>query len=256
MLNRIRIAQIKVYPIKADLDANFESLLRLLDGLAAARPDVVVTPEGFLDGYAATEPRISAASLGRLAVDPAASPYVDVAASWAADARSWLVLGCARRVGRRAANSALVLDRSGRLVGAYDKTHLQAHDRKYVAGQALPVFASDFGPFGVLICADRRWPETVRTLALRGARVIFNPTYGMHDQRNRQMMQTRSYESEVAIAFTHPGQSLVTGPAGEVLTDRRGPSPRWVLTEVDLSAVDRRRAGSSHLRDRRPELYA
>ena len=48
----------------------------------------------------------------------------------------------------------------------------------------------------------------MRTLALKGARIIFNPTYGMHD---RHMMQTRSYESEVVIAFCHPAQSLVTG---------------------------------------------
>ena len=256
MLNRIRIAQLKVYPIKGDLDANFEMLCRALDRLTPQYPDVVITPEGFLDGYVATEERVSAATLPRFAVDPSDSPYVDVAASWAADAGAWLILGCARRVGRRAANTALVINRRGDLIGAYDKTHLQAHDLKYVAGDSLPVFDSDFGPFGVIICADRRWPETVRTLAVGGARVIFNPTYGMHDRRNQHLMQTRSYESEVVIAFTHPEQALVTGVSGEVLTNSRAAARTWVLTEVDLARVDEQRSGSSHLRDRRPELYA
>ncbi|MBN1876360.1 MAG: hypothetical protein JXA33_19200 [Anaerolineae bacterium] len=63
-------------------------------------------------------------------------------------------------------------------------------------------------------CADRRWPETVHTLALQGARVIFNPIYGMHNDLNRCMLRTRAYESEVCIAFTHPGQALITGPRG------------------------------------------
>jgi len=260
MLDRICIAQLKVYPARGDLDANFEVLLRALDRLTPRRPDVVITPEGFLDGYVAADKRVTSATLPRFAVDPSDSPYVDVSASWAADAGVWLILGCARLVdqaaGRRAANTALIINRRGDLVGAYDKTHLQAHDLKYVAGDSLPVFDSDFGPFGVIICADRRWPETVRTLALGGARILFNPTYGMHDRRNQHLMQTRSYESEVVIAFTHPEQALITGASGEVLTNSRAAARPWVLSDVDLSPVDQVRAGSSHLRDRRPELYA
>ena len=115
--------------------------------------------------------------------------------------------------------------------------HCQTHDLKYTAGGSLPVFGADFGPFGVLICADRRWPETVRTLALKGARVIFNPTYGMHDERNLHMMQTRSYESELFIAFTHPQQALLTAPTGQVICNE---------TRDDVSFVvntDRSRRG-------------
>ena len=107
-----------------------------------------------------------------------------------------------------------------------------------------------------MICADRRWPETVRTLALRGARIIFNPTYGMHDAKNLRMMQTRSYESEVYIAFTHPGQALITDPKGGIVVNEEGEEARLVVTEVDLALVDEVRAGrSAHLRDRRPDLY-
>jgi predicted amidohydrolase len=138
----------------------------------------------------------------------------------------------------------------------YDKTHIQTHDVKFLRGGSLPVFSSDFGPFGVMICADRRWPETVRTLALKGARILFNPTYGMHDERNLHMMQIRSYESEVFIAFAHPGQSLVTGPRGEVICSNRKRSERFTLCEVDLSQVEAlRSAPSGHLRDRRDDLY-
>ncbi|GAF67210.1 unnamed protein product, partial [marine sediment metagenome] len=151
---------------------------------------------------------------------------------------------------------ALIYDRAGELAGAYDKTHLQSHDEKYLPGDDLPVFDSDFGPFGVMICADRRWPETVRTLALKGARIIFNPTFGMHDERNLCMMRTRSFESEAFIAFTHPQQALVTGPKGQVVANQVGGNITYAVCEVDLSEADAVRAApTAHLRGRRPDIY-
>ncbi len=252
----LRIAQIKVYPAKGELAANFRLLMNVLDEIAPYTPDVVVTPEGFLDGYVATEPYVTRETLANYAIDPVTSPYVKQVAAWAGTCRAWVILGCARRAPDGIYNSALILDRVGALVGAYDKAHCQTHDQKYTPGRSLPVFGSDFGPFGVMICADRRWPETVRTLALKGARIIFNPTFGMHDERNLHMMQTRSYESEVYIAFTHPAQALITGPRGEIVANVEAEDARYAITDVALERVDEVRAGpSAHLRDRRPDVY-
>ncbi len=252
----VRIAQVKVYPVKGDLQANSRTLMQVLDAIAPHRPDVVVTPECFLDGYVSTEEWVTRENIVEYAIDPESSPYAGRVAGWAAEHNAWVVFGCTRRSPEGAYNTALIYDRTGALAGWYDKTHCQTHDVKYQPGQALPVFASDFGPFGVMVCADRRWPETVRTLVLKGARVIFNPTYGMHDERNLRMMQTRSYESEVFIAFTHPGQSLITGPKGEILHNQEAGDLSFAVTEVDLAEVDQVRTGqSAHLRDRRPDLY-
>jgi hypothetical protein len=78
----------------------------------------------------------------------------------------------------------------------------------------------------------------------------------MDDDRNLRMMQTRSYESEVFIAFTHPRQSLITGPRGQVVTDVRSPTAEVTVTSVDLAEVESARSGpSAHLRDRRTDLY-
>jgi len=253
---KIRVAQVKVVPVKGALEANHRRLMAVLAEIAGYRPDVVVTPECFLDGYVATEQEITRQNIGQYAIDPGASAYIRQAGNWAASQRCWLVLGCTRVVPGGVANSALVLDRAGELAAIYDKVHLQRHDLKYLPGPALPVFPSDFGPFGVMICADRRWPETVRTLVLKGARVIFNPTYGFHDEKNLRMMCTRSYESEVWIAFTHPEQALITGPQGEVVLNETSPEAAFAVSEIDLAAVDTVRAGeSSHLCARRPDVY-
>jgi predicted amidohydrolase len=252
----LTLVQIRAVPARGDPDGNFARLLDLLDAAACHRPDVVITPEGFLDGYLAADPEATAHDIRVAAIDPDDSVYADVVGAWAADHRSWVVFGCTRIVGHRGANTALIFDRGGALAGMYDKTHLQSHDHKYVAGRRLPVFASDFGTFGVLICADRRWPETVRTLALKGARVLFNPTYGMMGDFNTAMMRTRSFESELFIAFTHVRQSLVTGPDGDVHCDDCGDTDAVSVTRIDLAEVDRIRQGpTSHLKDRRPELY-
>ncbi|NWG12388.1 MAG: carbon-nitrogen hydrolase family protein [Acidobacteria bacterium] len=253
----ITIAQVRAVPEKGRLEANHRLLMRIL-GEVEKHPgvDVTITPEGFLDGYVATEKEVTPEDMVRYAVDPATSPYVRAATDWARRNRCWLVYGCARLEGERVFNSALIITREGRIAWTYDKLHIQTHDFKYAPGRHLSVYPSEFGPFGVMICADRRWPETVRTMALAGARVIFNPTYGMDDEFNVCMMRTRSFESELYIAFTHPRQSLITDPGGRVLLDDRDGKRCYSVTTIDLAQADARRASpSGHLRDRRTDIY-
>ena len=256
MKTEIRLAQVKVTPVKGNLEANHARLMSVLREVAQLALDVVVTPECFLDGYVCTEEWVTADNLSQYAVEATDSPLVDSVARWAREHASWFVLGCMRRSPQGLHNSAIVFDRDGDLIGTYDKTHCQTHDRKYLPGRRLATFPSDFGPFGIMICADRRWPETVRSLAVRGARIIFNPAYGMHDEKNLWMMRTRSYESEVFIVFTHPKQALVTGPDGRVICNERRDDVTFASCNVDLSQADEARASpSAHLRDRRPDLY-
>ncbi|MGH8021140.1 MAG: carbon-nitrogen hydrolase family protein [Opitutaceae bacterium] len=255
-LRKIRVAAVRSYPAKGDLAANADRLSEILGTIAPQRPDVVVTPECFLDGYMVTRPDITKAALRRHAIDPAASPFAKHVAAWAREHRCWVVFGCARRVDGGVANSALVYDRNGRLAGVYDKVHCRGHDRKFVAGRSLPVFRGDFGRFGVMICADRRWPETVRTLALQGAIIIFNPTYGQHDEKNVCVMRTRSFESETPIVFAHPGQTLITDARGEVVLNDVFAAPPWSICEVNLTQpATLRRDPESFLNTRQPEAY-
>jgi len=252
----IRVAQVKVCPKKGELQENADVLRSVLEELAPTKPDVVVTPEGFLDGYVSSEKDVTKEMMPDFAIDPETSPHAQAVRDWAKRNNAWVVFGCSRLAPEGVYNTALVINREGSLVGAYDKTQLQNHDHKYVPGKGLPVFESDFGLFGVLICADRRWPETVRTLALKGARVVFNPTYGMSCEKNLCMMRTRSYESEVFIVFTHPRQALITNASGDVICNNEDDRARFAVTEIDLAEVDRTRAGSSaHLKDRRTDIY-
>ena len=254
LTSRIRIGQIKVYPVKGDLKANHATLMETLAGMARQHElDVVITPEGFLDGYVSTQDDVRKEDMPAYAVAPQTCSYVEAARDWAKRNKTWLIYGCTRTAADGIFNTALIINRDGRLIGAYDKLHLQTHDHKYTPGKHLNVYDSDFGTFGVMICADRRWPETVRTLALGGARIIMNPTYGMHGEMNLCMMRTRAYENGIYIAFTHPGQSLITGPKGNIVCNNKAKDRTFTVTEVDLS--DSLLDKSGHLRDRRTDVY-
>jgi len=254
----IKVAQVKVVPQKGELGLNHRVLMEVLAEIAREpKVDVAVTPEGFLDGYVSTEESVSGGDMKRFALDLETSSYVKAVSRWARDKRCWVILGCTRLENACVYNTAAIINREGNLVGAYDKLHLQTHDHKYTAGNHLNVYDSDFGLFGVMICADRRWPETVRTLALKGAQVIFNPTYGMHNDLNLAMMRTRAYESELFIVFTHPKQALITSPEGDVVLNDEDPSHRYSLTTIDLSIVPARRTSpSGHLKDLRRDVYS
>ena len=88
------------------------------------------------------------------------------------------VIGALReRDGEAIHNTAVVIGRDGEIVGKYRKTHLAPGEWDEVqAGDEYPVFTTDFGRIGVLICMDIHYPEIWRILALQGAEIIFWPT--------------------------------------------------------------------------------
>lgn len=75
-------------------------------------------------------------------------------------------------------NAAVLIGPEG-IVGTYRKLHLghPLETRHYSPGDELPVFDTALGPIGILICYDF-WsnPELSRVLALKGARILINPT--------------------------------------------------------------------------------
>jgi N-carbamoylputrescine amidase len=237
-------------PGKWDLKQNFAVFLEMLEIASKNNADIFITPECWLDGYAAADELSTPAKLRTVAQPLAGSPYLDRVAREASERDMYICLGFSSLENGRIYNASGLWDNKGNLRGVYHKTHLQTHDLQYEFGQALPVWDTPWGPLGIMICADRRWPETARTLRLQGARLILNPTYGMHHEANEWWMRTRGFENQCFIAFTHPNVGFVVGPKGNV-TAKRDERPGVLIAEVDLS----RAKDDNHLRDRRPELY-
>ncbi len=248
--NTARLALMQTVPTKWDLDQNFEVFLGMLEFASKQKADIFVTPECWLDGYAASDKKSTPARLREIAQPLTGSKYLDRVAAEARQRSITICFGFTSLEGGKIYNASGLWNDHGELVGVYHKTHLQTHDLQYEFGQELPVWDTPWGPLGIMICADRRWPETARTLRLKGARLILNPTYGMHHEANEWWMRTRGYENQCFIAFTHPQVGFVVGPKGNVI-DKRDEQPGVLICEVDLS----RAKDDNHLKDRRPELY-
>jgi predicted amidohydrolase len=248
-LDRIRVAMIHAKPIAGDLAANWKTFERLVRQAAAEKADLCVSPECFLDGYAVSHAKWNRQQL-LAAGREAAKQYLPRLKALAREREIMLLFGTTYTAGKECFNSAFLVDRDGALIGRYDKTHLLDHDLRFDAGKGIPVFRTRFGIVGIMICADRRWPEVARTLRVQGARIILNPTYGMRHLANEWWMRTRSYENECWICFVHPTLSLVTDPHGNVHARQSSTAPGLLIADIDLRAMPTKMFDA-----RRPELY-
>jgi predicted amidohydrolase len=160
-------------------------------------------------------------------------------------------------------NSALVIERDGRLAGVYRKTHLYGAERNvFTAGDAYPVFALRFRvdrpplPVGVAICADIEYPEAVRLLALGGARLIAVPSADMEPFRAQQAanLVSRAIENNVYVALANTvdrrptvtffGGSGIAGLAGSLVSAGYGQS-RLAIAELSDAEVEASGGGPS-----------
>ena len=107
-MDQIKLALIKTYPKKGNLSANHAALMEILAEIAPHRPDVVITPECFLDGYVVTGPKVTAESLRKYAVDPGQSEYVQAVRAYARSQGCWVIDGLTRLAPQGVYNLSLI----------------------------------------------------------------------------------------------------------------------------------------------------
>jgi N-carbamoylputrescine amidase len=195
---------------------------------------------------------------------------------------------------RRAAglyhNTAVVLEKDGRLVGRYRKMHIPDDpgflEKFYFTPGDLgfePIDTS-VGRLGVLVCWDQWYPEAARLMALAGAELLLYPTAigwdpaDAQDEKDRQRMAWILSHRGHAVANGLPvlscnrtgfepaphghsgiqfwGSSHVLGPQGEMLAEAGSVSSELLLADVDLKRSEAVRRIWPFLRDRRIDAYA
>lgn len=283
MGRKIRVAAAQTGPVlSSDIAPGVENACRLIEQAAEQEVDVVCFSELFLTPFF---PNRLSSEFDRFFIelpDPVTDPLFEVAR----EKRVAMIFPYAERAGRYYYNSALIVDRAGRHVGTYRKTHIPAifpttlqggtgsYEKFYFApGQALPVFELDGVPIGIQICYDRKFPEGSRSLALKGARIIFMPicaaSYGEKQLRVDTWalpLQARAYENGVFVVATnragdehgrqHIGKSMIVSPIGaEIMAIAETDGNELVVATLDLDDVDRAQKSLPWWRDRRPELY-
>lgn len=135
-----------------------EGTMQRLEQAASFQPDIVCLPELF----------------ARSAPEPVPGPTTERLGGWARKHSSYVVAGIKTQSGGRIYNSAVLLDRDGKLVGRFDKIHPTERElQNGITPGATdpPVFETDFGTIGIQICFDVNWWENWKRLKEKGARI-------------------------------------------------------------------------------------
>lgn len=247
---QVRMGVFKAIPKKWEVAENWETFEGLIRRCKDDKVDIFVSPECFLDGYVVTEQDWTEEKFTEVAQKIDDSPYIDRLRELAVSAKAYIMFGLTERVEERFYNCALIVGRDGKIEGKYYKTHLRDHDKRFAPGMELPVFELDFGLVGIVICADRVWPETIRVLRLKGAEIALVPAYGEWGLENEWRMRVRAHENEMFVCFAHPNVALIANPKGEVAAKLQSNVPDVLIQDINLDEV-----ASSRIRDRRPDLY-
>jgi len=169
----LRIALLHIAPASGDLVGNI-ALIRAAVAEAADRgADWCITPELALSGY------FFRREIGLHWIDPLSSDRVAAFSHLARSNAVTLFVGMPTRDGSpaRLHNSVVVIDKSGRVLGAYHKRIVipSAVEGWASPGQRVGVFAVDGIDVGVLVCADA-WPRRLaHRTASAGAQILVSP---------------------------------------------------------------------------------
>jgi len=165
--------------------------------------------------------------------EPLPGPTTESLGKLARGKKAYVVAGVYEREGVALYNTAVLIDRAGTLIGKYRKVYLPRDeiDGGLTPGNDYPVFRTDFGKVGMMICWDVQYADPARALALRGAEMILMPIWG----GNETLAKARAIENRVFLVssgYDHP--TAILDPDGEVLAIAREQGKAAVAT-LDLN---------------------
>jgi 5-aminopentanamidase len=265
----LSVAAVQAEPMPGDVTGNAASGARLVRRAADAGATLVVLPELFLPAYHPPTLRDPSGDTDVLADGGARvdDPRLDPLRVAALDGSAVVIVGAAVRHpnGRRTC-SALVVDRSGGTVAAYDKQHLWGPDENalFAPGTRGATLVVDGWRLGLGVCYDGCFPEHGRAAADDGAHGYLCPSgYLAGSQHRRDLYYAaRALDNTMYVVFANAvggappwrfnGGAAVYDPEGRPVG--RGPDEgEAVVTAVlDPAELSRVRAAHSMLVDRLP----
>lgn len=295
MARVLTIGAAQLGPIAHDesREAVVERLLALLHQAAEARCQLVVYPElalttFFPRWYTADRDEIDA-WFEREMPGPDTKPLFDEAARLGIG----FCLGYAELTpdGHRY-NSAILVERNGSVVATFRKVHIPGHEgdepwrpfqhleRHYFepGPEGFGVWPAYGGLVGMMLCNDRRWPESYRVMGLQGVELILcgynTPIHYAPDPsqdvlagfHNALVMQAGAYQNATWVVGVAKGgveegvdslaQSSIIAPSGQIVAQALTAGDELVVARCDLDWCARYSGTLFDFdRYRRPEVY-
>jgi predicted amidohydrolase len=189
-------------------------------------------------------------------------------------------------------NTQILVGKDGHVVARYRKVHIPGHEhhepdrpfqhaeRYYFepSGEGFGVWSAFGGRMGMMICNDRRWPETYRVMGLKGVEMILcgynTPIHYVPDPsqdilqgfHNALVMQSGAYQNGTWVVGVAKGgieegvdslgQSMIVAPSGQIVAQALTTDDELILARCDLDWCARYKGTLFDFeRYRRPEVY-
>jgi N-carbamoyl-D-amino-acid hydrolase len=189
-------------------------------------------------------------------------------------------------------NSQVLVDADGSIVATYRKVHLPGHEKdeadrpfQHAERHYFEPGPDEFGVWnvfggrvGMMICNDRRWPESYRVMGLQGVELILcgynTPIHYVPDPsqdilqgfHSALVMQAGAYQNGTWVVGVAKGgveagvdalaQSMIVAPSGQIVAQALTAGDELITAACDLDWCKRyTRTLFDFDRYRRPELY-
>jgi len=245
-----------------EVTANYDRAAEWIAEAAARGSDLVLLPELWASGYDLEHWSRYATPLGE-----------GIFAQISALARQYqIAIGSSLLEARdgRAYNTFVLYGPEGETWGVYRKIHRfrLLHEEKWLgAGDKLVLAATPWGPVGLSICYDLRFPEMYRPYGVAGARlVLIVAEWPVRRVAHwSKLLQARAIENQMFVAGVNKvgesqgiklgGCSALVDPWG-VPRSEGADTETLLTTEIDLRESDKARRRIPVLLDRKPDAYS
>jgi predicted amidohydrolase len=235
-----------------DVADNIRATSALVREAAAGGARFIATPEN--TNIMAQDGRAKMAATFAEAQDPGLPVFAELAK----ELHVWLLIGSLHiKVSEtKTVNNSYLFAPDGSIAARYTKIHLfdvtVASGESYresstvEAGHRAVVAGTEFGPIGLSVCYDLRFPQLYRSLAQKGAFAFTIPssfTVPTGDAHWHVLLRARAIENGAFVIApaqggTHVngrktyGHSLIVSPWGEVLAEA-GTDPGVIYADID-----------------------
>lgn len=260
----MNLALAQLSPVLGDKEKNLDIMEEAVKNSGS---DLVVFGELFLTGYMCRD------NLTKLA-EPLDGASVKRITGIAKEYGTHIVFGMPERskeVSGQLFNSAVLIYPSER-VERYRKLHLANfgpfEEHLYFArGGELPVFDTDFGKIGMLICFDCFFPELSKIYTLKGADMLVCISASPSSTRIffEKVIVARAIENTIFFTYTNLvgtelnmvfwGGNTVIGPRGDEKAKGEYFKEGIVACEIDLKETNVARDYRPTIRETRMELF-